>query len=84
LVIWPVSMKGLAGIAFDVTWLSASVIWSTESAMCTVPASYGGGDPHGTGLSRAQSTLTVDGSIWKWVIARAVRAGTSSSRSSLP
>ena len=83
-VICPVSMKGRAGIALAATWLSASDIWSTESATCTVPGSYGGGVDHGTGASRAQSTLTVEGSSWNFFIALAVRAGTSSSRSRSP
>jgi hypothetical protein len=83
-VICPVSMNGFAGIVCEATWLSASAIWSTESAMCTVPAAYGGGEDQGTGPSRAQSTLIVEGSSWKRCIARAVRAGRSSGRTRSP
>ena len=44
------------------SWAEKRVISSNESARCTVPGGYGGGVAHGTGPSRAKSTLTVAGS----------------------
>jgi hypothetical protein len=72
-------MNGRAGTACAETWLRASVICSTESARCTAPGAYGGGEAQGTGPSRAQSTFTVDGSIWKCLMASRVLLGRSSS-----
>ena len=55
---------------------------ATLSAMCRVPGAFAGADCHGTGPSRAQSTLIVDGSSWKERMPRRTRSGTSEACSS--
>ena len=55
---------------------------TTLSPMCRVPGALAGSDCHGTAPSRAQSTLTVEGSSWKERMPRRMRSGTSEACSS--
>ena len=81
-VICPASRNGSRGTTPATTWLNDSCIAETESATCRQPGAAGGAEAHGTGPSRAQSTLTVPGSSSKRVIARATDAGRSSGATS--